>query len=80
MFPQAAAVHGSLAIVYICLGVVNINDVFTLSSFSAHVEMVNHDKDTTTDIANCMNSHAEICLVFVLLAFLCFLPPHHMQK
>lgn len=73
MFPQAAAEHGSLAIVYICLGIVSIGYVFALRSFPDHIEIVNHDKGTTTDIANCMNSHAEICQGFVLLACLCLL-------
>lgn len=66
MFPQAAAGHGSLAIVYICLNIVSINDVFTLRPFPANIEIVKHDKGTTIDVANSMNLHAEtsrICFI-----------------
>jgi len=73
MLPQAAAGHGSLAIVFVCLGIVGVNYVFTLRFFCDNIEIVNRDTGTGIDVTNCMNSHTEICPAVVLFTFLCFL-------
>lgn len=48
--------HGSLAVAYICLGVVSINNVFSLKSFPDNMEIVSHGKGTATEVTSSMDS------------------------
>lgn len=73
MFPEAAALQSNLHL----LGTVGVNDVFTLRSFPADMEVGNHDEGTTIDITNCRKSRAEICLALVLWpSFVFSIPPY----